>query len=1018
MATDSGPAAASTVPGAAGEAQMKSPVQIRISNTEERSSMLKSFTVYIVQISDFGRSYQIERRFDDFAKLHTDLVTYDSNLPPLPEKKMWASTDASTVAERKPAFEKILRYMLRSEEIVMEKSQALWKFLEMPPPGVVAARYMFKTHRLNYARQCGKLLDPKYEREHAYRLAHESVIKTNLLVLASELDVARSEVSGARGGGGGAADAASDSAKRRPDPMTPGSGTDSSSAPAAGSGGGGGGDGDAASSTPTPGEEQGAAPTTGAVNDAEAAAIEMLRWAIANGGEAARKAFFEEQGVAKMLTLLFSRGRDAAARAASGEDIAPHPQIRSVMNALVKAEGERYPKVFAQFLTSGGVKLLSDARDVFQSSQGFSEFISKLLWIAWDEETQTSFLQEPHDKEALGLLSALFPSPSRTARVCAGLLLSCLLASQLLEGKEAQAAAGVYSLVEEMVNSSPAWIRDADGTASDKAKGGKIEAELTAFFQSLGQNEDRFVRILNCADAPWRLNEGNLPNEESPLWACCTFALWCLLKMRPKPARLANLRMALPTVAQAAPHRARWLAGELLLMLQLQSPAHLGDNSPFGEVDAVVEMTYQESAALEVALREQVDHSRQNLRLELEQNQVVISSQRALTQERQTPPALSQQPWHKPLDEVLRNLCSVRNKLTGMVTAAETSSETACGHVRDVLQLELGGDGADADDGQLTLKLDGMREIEASYLAKKRELAECQETLKQQDKLVEDANAAMERADGAVKEARRQISDLESQISAKQRDAQGKRTMASSDFSALKGQVMAEIDTIKQKQAKIRERAQKIQAGEPLKEGGTPLDATAAQEEMGRLKAEAAQLKARHAELQAEQARIDTDPATLEQQARASEEAVQRLSQERDDLRGGLHDLENEHAQARQIWQESVSHLQGARQASQLAERECSGLKQQLDAVWVSWQPLWARRLQAWQARVLSLSQAQQGGRELAQAVGRSWEGLRTEKDLRIEVLSAVQALQGELASLAQELCAVDDQALDALDEQ
>jgi len=276
----------------------------------------------------------------------------------------------------------------------------------------------------------------------------------------------------------------------------------------------------------------------------------------------------------------------------------------------------------------------------------------------------------------------------------------------------------------------------------------------------------------------------------------------------------------------------------------------------------------------------------------------------------------------------------------------------------------------------------------------------------------------MERADKAVQETRRQISELESQISAKQRDAQGKRTMASSDFSALKGQVMAEIDTIKQKQAKIRERALKIQAGEPLSEKGAPLDATAAQEEMARLKAEAAQLKARHAELQAEQSRFDTDPATLEQQARASEEAVQRLSQERDDLRGGLHQQEGEHAQYREIWQDSVSHLQVARQASQLAERECSGLKQQLDAVWVSWQPLWARRLQSWRTRVQSLSQAQHGGRELAQAVSRSWEGLRTEKDLRREVLSAVQDLQDQLESLAQELASLDDRALDALEEQ
>ena len=45
---------------------------------------------------------------------------------------------------------------------------------------------MFKAHRLNYARQCVKLMAPQYEKEHAYRLAHESVLRTNLHLLSSD----------------------------------------------------------------------------------------------------------------------------------------------------------------------------------------------------------------------------------------------------------------------------------------------------------------------------------------------------------------------------------------------------------------------------------------------------------------------------------------------------------------------------------------------------------------------------------------------------------------------------------------------------------------------------------------------------------------------------------------------------------------------------------------------------------------------------------------------------------------
>lgn len=946
--------------------------------------MIKSFTVYIVHVSDFGRSYQIERRFDDFAKLHAELVDTDGGIPPIPEKKMWASTDAQTVAERRPAFEKILRYMLRSEECVMEKGQIVWKFLEMPPPAVVAARYMFKSNRLSYARQCGRLLDPKYEKEHAYRLAHESLVRTNLNLLTGELEQL------AKGGNSkGAKEAKKD---------------DDDS---------GGGDDAMGDDSPAPKQEEmlDAKPPQ-PWKEAEAAGLEMLRWALANGGEAARKTFLEEDGITAMLNMLFKKGREAT----GPEAATPDPRVRTVLNALVKAEGDHWPRVFADFLSTGGVTLLSSVKDVFQKSQGFADFISKLLWIAWDEETQRAFLHSSH-REALGLLSAIFECPSRAARTCAGLLLSCLISSRLLEGKEAQAAAGVENLLEELVSAAPVWTRET----GDTAEGGvpalvdKEEVELTAFIANLGQAEGRFGRILACVDTPWRLNNGTFPDENSPLWSCCAFALWCLLKLKPKPSRLGALRPALPAVAEGAPPRVRWLVGELLLLLQLQSPARLISEGPTEVMDTLIETTFQERTALEVCLREQVEHSRHGLKMQLEQNQQVIQSFKGLTEERQRPLELAQgAPWHKGLDGVLTSLGATRKQLTGAVTSVENRRERTLLAVKEVLQLDLSNRN-DADEKELERKLESMREIEAGYLAKKQELDEHSEVLREQDKIAEEANSGMERADKSVQDTRKKIIDIETQISGKQRDAQSKRTMASSDFSALKGQIMAEMDTIKAKQGKIRERAVKIQAGEPLQEGGTPLDAVAAQEEMTRLKQESAQLKARSTELQAEQARMDVDPATLEQQARAAEEAVVTLGQERDNLRAGLQDLELGHTEAREIWQGGMKNLQTARHNKELAERECSGLKQQLDSVWASWQPLWAKQLQAWRGRILALSQAKQGTSQLEEAVGKSWESLRSERSLRREVMDAVQELQHRLAELGEELQAVDDNTLEAV---
>eukprot|EP00913_Durusdinium_trenchii_P025686 g24107.t1 len=145
--------------------------RIQITSTEERSSMLKSWSVYLLEVDDFGRKFTLEKRFDDFNQLHSDLREVEPGMPPLPEKKFMASTDASVVAERKPAFERILRYLLRSEVAVHEKAQTLFKFLELPPAAVVAFRYLFKTQRVAFARQCGKLTDPKWEKDDGLRRA-------------------------------------------------------------------------------------------------------------------------------------------------------------------------------------------------------------------------------------------------------------------------------------------------------------------------------------------------------------------------------------------------------------------------------------------------------------------------------------------------------------------------------------------------------------------------------------------------------------------------------------------------------------------------------------------------------------------------------------------------------------------------------------------------------------------------------------------------------------------------------
>lgn len=61
-------------------------------------------TFFVPRVNDFGREYELERRYEEFSNLHADLsrICGPDALAPLPEKKMWMSTDQATVEERKP----------------------------------------------------------------------------------------------------------------------------------------------------------------------------------------------------------------------------------------------------------------------------------------------------------------------------------------------------------------------------------------------------------------------------------------------------------------------------------------------------------------------------------------------------------------------------------------------------------------------------------------------------------------------------------------------------------------------------------------------------------------------------------------------------------------------------------------------------------------------------------------------------------------------------------------------------
>ncbi|CAE8594226.1 unnamed protein product, partial [Polarella glacialis] len=111
-------------------------ITVRIIRTEEQMSlMMQRFTAYVIQINDFGRVKEVIHRYGDFETLHKTVLTEcpGAGLPNMPPKGL-DGTDVAVVAARKVELEKVLRAMLSSPEVLMEKELSIWKFLDLGNP--------------------------------------------------------------------------------------------------------------------------------------------------------------------------------------------------------------------------------------------------------------------------------------------------------------------------------------------------------------------------------------------------------------------------------------------------------------------------------------------------------------------------------------------------------------------------------------------------------------------------------------------------------------------------------------------------------------------------------------------------------------------------------------------------------------------------------------------------------------------------------------------------------------------
>jgi len=963
-------AAVSTAKGGS-DLKVKMPIQVSIPRTEEKSGYVTAYTAYCIQVVDFGRPYTVEKRFDDFNKLYADLtgLVDDGSLPALPEKKMFSSTNAEVVAERKPQLEKLLKYALRREEIVFDTGHCIAKFLEIPVGAMVCLRYlMSKGKKHSYTRQCWKLLEKQFLKEHAWRICHESVVRMNLHLMSTE----------------GAFTVSSTTAVTEvasPKEIQP--------------------SGDGA-----PEAEAALPPAKLTEADIEMSVIDMVKHSITEGDEEARKCFAEENGIAVVLGMMLRLVKKA------GEAAGPDKRLKEVLTALIRAEGEHFPAVFAAFLSSGGIAHLAAFAPLCAAQASFAEFMGKALWLAWELDTQKAFLQASSaDGDALAVLGALFSSGSKSGQLLAGLLLSTLISNGLFshdQAVEAKAAAGVAGLVEDLAVSMPVGLAAAQAKSPGSSGAEDDSKAAEALIASTSRSEKSFCRIVDVACAP---NESGVQlSEDHPLWSACSFSLWFLAKAQSRPEvqgkadRLAKLRAWLPAVASSGPHWARWLAAHLLLQLHLPLKSAGGAAQFSGEEGIGAERTFHEQTVVEVGLSEQVGHAVAQLQAKLQQNRTVIAQQKALVDERQQPlVGGSTGTWSADVSKALERLLALRQQLSSAAAGLEERerhSRESLANFTDALEVDSTSTPAEAER---TLR--NVQDLESVYLTKKADLKRCEEELQVQMSIVEQCNAEVDEADKAVASMRKRVSDMEQEASSKQRDAQYQRTLASSDLTAIRGQLTDESEQLDKKMAAIKEKAQKLQSSDP--QGPEAAKET---EAYGKLKQEMQQCKQRRNEVQAELQRLQVDPATVTQTAARLDAEASDLLDQLGSLRSQeLMQLEHSHSQRRDTWQRETTRLQDARFRRDAAERETSDLRRQLDDRWRLWSPVWTARLNHWSTRASALSAAQAYGKQLDEALQKNWDLFQEEQAARGEVLNIVAQAQQRLSELAEQMAGIGD---------
>lgn len=393
------------------------PILVNIPRADIEQGTIQHRALYVVEVAGFGERTVVKYSFEKFEELYNAVSRKTQYaLPALPQSHWFGTTKPELVEERRIKLLELLQKMLMLQEVLNDHEELLWKFLQLPRPVVVAARFL----------ACGPTakrlwLDRLWETsadKGGHKALQHPLVEKELVTLAREA-----------------------------------CGCD---------------------------EDQEKRPVSEEALSSASIACDLLARIFQRSNEAERDASLgalppRHQWIEVLLlccrieeprlenpTDSFGEDQQFSARRLPLRETAS-----KALRTLARSDREAWAKILAAFLEEGGLAHLTSTADATAadggegcSRQPFQRLVAELLLRGFEKRVVVLFASNDRAKERRALLNTLFMSSDNFVRIMVGLFLCALLCEDGF-ADEQKAQLGVEALLADLQQKS-AELSQAD----------------------------------------------------------------------------------------------------------------------------------------------------------------------------------------------------------------------------------------------------------------------------------------------------------------------------------------------------------------------------------------------------------------------------------------------------------------------------------------------------------------------------------------------------------------------------